>query len=924
MGAANIDNSFEKKLFCIRPDHAGGGFVQWRGKEFIKISKNSMENRTILLYSNNIDILLEEEEQERFSLTIEDELPNHMADDKSRKHVPFWKQYSSYLTWENTMSEALKEQIKESFHRHLTHTLAKRPEKASDLDRYHALALSIRDLMMDRWIATKDTYEEKHPRTVHYISLEFLMGRTLGNAMINLGVFDEAEAAIRELGFDPDLLRDEEVDAGLGNGGLGRLAACFLDSMATLEIPCYGYGIRYDYGIFRQIIQNGQQVEEPDNWLSRGNPWEIRRPELSRVIQFGGRVENHPSEKNPYRRKWVDTQEVLAMPYDTPIPGYKNNTVNTLRLWSAESLCGFNLSKFNQGDYISANLEAAMDQNITRVLYPNDNNYEGKELRLKQQYFLVSASLQDLIGRLKFYQIDLHNFADEAVIQLNDTHPALAIPELMRLLIDIENFSWEEAWLICTKTFNYTNHTLMSEALEKWSTALMEKLLPRHLEIIYEINFRFLRQVATKYIGDNDRLTRMSLIQERPEKMVRMAYMCVATSHKVNGVAALHTELLKSGLFKDFYDFCPDKFVNVTNGITPRRWLRKSNPELSKLISSKIGDDWVKNLDQLKQLEQFADDSALLKKMAQVKRANKLALAKYILDNNGIVVNPDSIFDVQVKRLHEYKRQLLNIIHAVTLYLELKDNPNMDFVPRTIIFGAKAAPGYFMAKLIIKLINSVADVINEDPAIGDKLKIVFLANYRVSLAEKIIPAADLSEQISLAGTEASGTGNMKFALNGALTIGTMDGANIEIHDAVGADNIFIFGMNVDEVNALRAHGYDPSEFTMKSPYLKRAINLIKSNFFSPGELDIFRPIVDSFAYDTYMTAVDFESFAEAQKRVSALYRDPQKWNRACLINIANMGMFSSDRSIMDYATKIWDINPFPVIMNAAENKTKTK
>lgn len=810
------------------------------------------------------------------------------------------------------LNTALKDQIIESFKRHLTCSLGKRPEKAVDLDRYHALALAIRDLMMQHWIATKDTYDEKAPRTVCYISLEFLMGRTLGNAMINLGVYDAAAEAMAELGFDADKLRDEEVDAGLGNGGLGRLAACFLDSMATLELPSYGYGIRYDYGIFKQIIQNGYQVEEPDNWLSRGNPWEIRRPELARIIHFGGRIIRYQDDVNPDRRKWVDTQDVLAMPYDTPVPGYKNNTVNTLRLWSAESLYGFNLTKFNQGDYISANLESAMSQNISRVLYPNDNNFEGKELRLKQQYFLVSSTLQDIIARTKELGGDLHDFDKNFVIQLNDTHPALAIPELMRLLIDVENFSWDEAWSITSKTFNYTNHTLMSEALEKWPVHLMEKLLPRHLEIIYEINFRFLRAVATRYIGDNDRLTRMSLIQEGREKMVRMAYMCVVASGKVNGVAALHTELLKDGLFRDFAEFYPGKFVNVTNGITPRRWLCKANPALASLISGKIGENWVRELDELEKIDVFATDKNFLKKLAAVKRENKVRLAEYIKEHNGVEVNPDSIFDVQVKRLHEYKRQLLNILHAIALYLEIKDNPNGDFVPRTIIFGAKSAPGYYMAKLIIKLINAAAEVINNDPMVGDRLKVVFLANYRVSLAEKIIPAADVSEQISLAGTEASGTGNMKFALNGALTIGTMDGANIEIHDCVGKDNIFIFGMNVDEVTQLRNSGYDPGAFIAQNPYLRRALELIRDNFFTPGEPDIFRPIIDSFNYDTYMVAADFASYMETQKKIADLYRDPVKWQEKCLHNIAKMGMFSSDRSIRDYAEKIWNIKPVSV------------
>ena len=806
----------------------------------------------------------------------------------------------------------MKETLKQLFLHHLTCSLGKRPEKAVNLDRYHALALTIRDLMMRDWIATRDEYEEKKPRTVHYISLEFLIGRTLGNAMVNLGVEQAATEAMAELGFKIDEIRDEEVDAGLGNGGLGRLAACFLDSMATLELPAFGYGIRYDYGIFKQIIQNGYQVEEPDNWLSRGNPWEIRRPEIARVVHFGGHVEKVPDDTNPDRRRWVDTQDVKAMPYDTPIPGYRNHTVNTLRLWSAESLYGFNLTKFNQGDYISANLESSLDQNITRVLYPNDNNHEGKELRLKQQYFLVSASLQDIFGRIEYYGTDLDELDKKVVVQLNDTHPALAIPEMMRILLDVHNYRWKKAWDITTHVFNYTNHTLMSEALERWSVKLFEKLLPRHLEIIYQINFIFLRQVATRYINDNCRLARMSLIQEHPEKMVRMAYMCVATAHRVNGVAALHTELLKSGLFHDFSEFFPDKFVNVTNGITPRRWLKKANPGLSRLIDDRIGDDWPKDLDRLEKLVEFDSDKEFLKQLAEVKRANKLVLTKYIYEHNGVTVNPDSIFDVQVKRLHEYKRQLLNILHAITLYLQLKDDPKADFVPRTIIFGAKSAPGYYLAKLIIKLINSVAEVVNNDKSIGDKLKIIFLANYRVSLAEKIIPAADLSEQISLAGTEASGTSNMKFALNGALTIGTLDGANIEIRDRVGADNIFIFGLNVDEVRQLREQSYRPREYVERSPMLKRALELIRNNFFSPGEFDIFRPILDSLDYDNYMCAADFDSYAAVQRQVAELYRNPVEWQKKCLHNIAKMGYFSSDRSIKEYAENIWDVKPCPI------------
>ena len=814
----------------------------------------------------------------------------------------------------------MKEVIKESFKRHLTRSLAKRPDKASDLDRYQALALSIRDLMVEKWLATKDVYEKEKSKTVCYISLEFLIGRTIGNAMINLGVYDAAKAAMQELGFDVEELREQEVDAGLGNGGLGRLAACFLDSMATLELPAYGYGIRYDFGIFKQLIVDDCQIEEPDNWLSNGNPWEIRRPELARIVKFGGHVEAYQDAgENKLRRRWVNSHQVLAMPYDTPIPGYENNTVNTLRLWAAQAVSGFDLSKFNQGDYINANLEAALSANISRVLYPNDNNYEGKELRLKQQYFLVSATIQDIIGRIKSIGGDLRDFPKYAVIQLNDTHPALAIPELMRILVDEENFLWEDAWAICTQSFNYTNHTLMSEALEKWSTDLLGKLLPRHLEIIYEINFRFLREVSTRYIGDNDRLSRMSIIEEHPVKMARMAYMCVVASHKVNGVAALHTELLKNGLFRDFNEFYPGKFVNVTNGITPRRWLRKANPDLSAVITERIGEGWCKDLSELKKFEKYADDPATIQAVAKAKRANKLRLAEHIREICSVTVNPDSIFDVQVKRLHEYKRQFLNILHAIALYLQLKDHPEMDFVPRTILFGAKAAPGYHMAKLIIRLINAVGDVINADSFIGDRLKVVFLPNYRVSLAEKIIPAADISEQISLAGTEASGTSNMKFALNGALTIGTLDGANVEISEQVGADNIFIFGMNVEEVEALRKKGYNPHTAINASPYLKRALDLIRSDFFSPANRGVFQPLIDSMNYDYYMVAADFDSYAKTQDKLAQLYKDPTEWTRRCIHNIANMGPFSSDRSIHDYATKIWDLQPVPVTLPASDD-----
>ncbi|OGV52191.1 MAG: glycogen phosphorylase [Lentisphaerae bacterium GWF2_52_8] len=813
---------------------------------------------------------------------------------------------------DKAQKEKMKAQLKESFMRHLTRTLAIRADKATDLDRYHALAYSIRDLMVEKWINTKTSYENKKPKTVYYISLEFLIGRTMGNAMINLGVYEIAKEAMAEMGFDVEELREEETDAGLGNGGLGRLAACFIDSMATMNIPSTGFGIRYDYGMFTQSIVDGYQVEEPDNWLRRGNPWEIRRPEICKVIRFYGRTAPSRDPKKKYRREWVDTQDVMAMPYDTPIPGYDTDNVNTLRLWSAQSLCGLNLSSFNRGDYINANIEASLTENITKVLYPNDNNYEGKELRLKQQYFLVAASLQDIIGKFKYNGGKLNKLHERVSIQLNDTHPALAIPELMRILVDEEGLDWDEAWATCRKTCNYTNHTLMGEALERWPVSMLSKLLPRHMEIIFDLNYRFMRDVSTRYPGKLDKLGRMSFIEEGAEKMVRMAYMAIVGSNRVNGVAALHTELLKNGLFRDFYEYEPEKFINVTNGITPRRWLRKANPELSDFITDKIGEGWVNDLDQLKEFEKLAGNRSVQSRFREIKRANKVHLAKHIIESNGVKVDPDSMFDVQVKRLHEYKRQLLNALHAISLYLEIKDNPNGNFVPRTIIFGAKAAPGYYMAKMIIKLINSVGDVINSDRTLRGKLSLVFLANYRVSLAEKIIPAADLSEQISLAGTEASGTGNMKFALNGALTIGTMDGANVEINDAVGEDNIFIFGMTVDEVKALRQRGYDPHYFVEKSPWLKRALELIRCDFFSQGEPGLFKCILDIFNYDTYMVAADFNAYRDKQKEVSETFLRKDEWTKKAIINMSNMGRFSSDRSISDYAHKIWNVKPMKI------------
>jgi starch phosphorylase len=777
-----------------------------------------------------------------------------------------------------------------------------------------ALALTVRELLVDKWIATRVEYEERKQKCVCYLSLEYLMGRVLGNAMINLEIYDKVKDALSDMDIDIGTLEDKEPDAGLGNGGLGRLAACFLDSMTTLQLPVFGYGIRYDYGIFKQKIREGFQVEEPDPWLKDGNPWEIMRPERSKVIRFYGRTEPYRNSDNKYRREWLDTEDVLAMPYDCPIPGYRTSHVNNLRLWSAQPLPSteFNLSKFNQGDYINANLNASLVENITRVLYPNDNNYEGKELRLKQQYFLVAATLYDIIMRCKFLGIDLRKLDENVSIQLNDTHPALAIPELMRVLVDEENIEWNEAWSVCVKVFAYTNHTLMSEALEKWPVSLMSKLLPRHMEIIYELNQKFLRKIANKYPGDNAKVSRMSFIEEGSEKQIRMAYVAVAGSNRVNGVAKLHTDLLKNGLFKDFYDYSPHKFISVTNGVTPRRWLLKANPSLASIITKRIGDKWVKDLFELEKLLKYEKDESLLSDLLKAKKANKIRLAAHVFEKTGIKLNTAAIFDIQVKRFHEYKRQLLNVLHVIDFYLRIKDGTAADFPPRVFIFGGKSAPGYFMAKTIIKFINAVAAVVNNDDEVDDKLKVIFMEDYGVSLAEKIIPAADLSEQISLAGTEASGTGNMKFALNGALTIGTMDGANVEICEAVGRDNIFIFGMTVEEVSALVSKGYNPREFVSRDQGLQRVLDLIKDAFFSYDRKDIFSPLLDNLYADPYMIMADFQSYSEAQKRVGELFKDETAWAKTTLRNIAKMGIFSSDRAIKEYADKIWGIEPMLV------------
>ncbi|MGD1019110.1 MAG: glycogen/starch/alpha-glucan phosphorylase [Verrucomicrobiia bacterium] len=795
------------------------------------------------------------------------------------------------------------------FEHHLRYTLAKDRYSATDRDRYYALARAVRDRLIERWMVTQQTHHKRNVKRVYYLSLEFLMGRLLGNNVVNLKMEDTCRAAMAQAGLDWNVLRDYEADAGLGNGGLGRLAACFLDSMSTLNLPAVGYGLRYDFGIFNQKIVNGYQVEQPDDWLKLGYPWEIAHPEFSFEVQYEGRVEARPGSKGMEWR-WVDTSTVIGMPYDLPVVGYGGGTVNTLRLWSAKAAEEFNLDDFNRGSYVDAVQNKVFSENLTKVLYPNDNVFEGKELRLKQEYFFVSCSIQDILRRFKSDGNAWEIFPDKVFMQLNDTHPSLVIPELMRLLVDREGLGWDEAWRITTASTGYTNHTILPEALEKWPVDMFGRLLPRHLQIILEINARFMRDVATRYPLDTDRLRRMSIIQEDGQKYVRMANLAVVGSCSVNGVAELHTRLLKERVLRDFAEFWPAKFNNKTNGITPRRWLLKANPPLARLITESIGDGWITDLEQLRQLESFVDDASFRERFRAAKQQNKTALAQHIARQLGIAVSPESLFDVQVKRLHEYKRQLLLVLYTIVLYNRLKCSPALDIAPRTFIFAAKAAPGYAMAKLIIKLIHQVAEVINRDVEIGGKMKVVFLPNYRVSLAERIIPAADLSEQISLAGTEASGTGNMKLQLNGALTIGTLDGANVEILEQVGEDNIFIFGMTAEEVERRRAT-YKPSDIYRGDDEVRRALDLIQRNFFSMLEPGIFKPVVQSLLDwgDHYMLLADLRDYIETQEKVDAAYKDREGWTRKTILNVARAGKFSSDRAIREYMSEIWHAEP---------------
>ncbi|KAK6328793.1 hypothetical protein J4Q44_G00007710 [Coregonus suidteri] len=807
-------------------------------------------------------------------------------------------------------------EIKKSFNRHLHFTLVKDRNVATPRDYYFALAHTVRDHLVGRWIRTQQYYYEKDPKRIHYLSLEFYMGRTLQNTMINLGLQNACDEAIYQLGLDIEELEEIEEDAGLGNGGLGRLAACFLDSMASLGLAAYGYGIRYEFGIFNQKITNGWQVEEADDWLRYGNPWEKARPEYMLPVHFYGRVEHTGKGV-----KWMDTQVVLAMPYDTPVPGFKNNTVNTMRLWSAKAPKDFNLQEFNVGDYIEAVLDRNLAENISRVLYPNDNFFEGKELRLKQEYFVVAATLQDIIRRFKSSKFgcrdpvrtSFETFPEKVAIQLNDTHPALAIPELMRILVDVEKLDWDKAWELTCQTCAYTNHTVLPEALERWPVNLFEKLLPRHLQIIYEINHLHLQRIAAMFPGDNDRLRRMSLIEEGDSKRINMAHLCVVGSHAVNGVARIHSEIIKNTVFKDFYEVEPEKFQNKTNGITPRRWLLLCNPGLANIIAEKIGDDFLTDLFQLRKLLDFIDDDYFIRDIANVKQENKQKFAAYLEKEYEVNINPESIFDIQVKRIHEYKRQLLNVLHIITFYNRIKKDPSKHFVPRTVIIGGKAAPGYHMAKMIIKLITSVGQVVNNDLVVGDRLKVIYLENYRVSLAEKVIPAADLSEQISTAGTEASGTGNMKFMLNGALTIGTMDGANVEMAEEAGEENLFIFGMRVEDVEAMDQTGYNAREYYERLPELKQVIDQIQTGHFSPKDPELFKDVVNMLMnHDRFKVFADYEAYITCQNRVNELYKDPKDWTRTVIRNIAGSGKFSSDRTISEYAREIWGVEPSDV------------
>ncbi|WCG82831.1 glycogen phosphorylase [Pectobacterium sp. A5351] len=798
------------------------------------------------------------------------------------------------------------EALKHSIAYKLMFTVGKDPSIANKHDWLNATLLAVRDRMVERWLRSNRAQLSQDVRQVYYLSMEFLLGRTLSNALLAMGLYDDLKAALDGMGLELDDLLQEENDPGLGNGGLGRLAACFLDSLATMALPGRGYGIRYEYGMFKQNIVNGKQAESPDYWLEYGNAWEFPRHSTRYKVRFGGRIQQEGS-----KMRWLETEEVIACAYDQIIPGFDTDATNTLRLWGAQASNEINLGKFNQGDYFAAVEDKNHSENVSRVLYPDDSTYSGRELRLRQEYFLVSATVQDILNRHWMMHKTYSNLAEKFAIHLNDTHPVLAIPELMRLLIDEHKFKWIEAWTVVRKVFSYTNHTLMQEALETWPVDMLGKILPRHLQLIFEINEHFLEYVQKEVPDDNDLLARVSIIDENNGRKVRMAWLAVVASHKVNGVSELHSDLMVQSLFADFARLFPNRFCNKTNGVTPRRWLALANPSLSKLLDDTIGHNWRTDLSQLSELKQHIDYPAFVQKIRKVKLKNKVRLATYMAENLNIVVNPESLFDVQIKRIHEYKRQLLNVLHIITLYNRIKDDPDVDRVPRVAIFAGKAASAYYMAKHIINLINDVAKVINNDPALHDRLKVVFIPNYSVSLAQLIIPAADLSEQISLAGTEASGTSNMKFALNGALTIGTLDGANVEMLEHIGEENMFIFGNTAEQVEALRQSGYNPRQYYDQDEELRRVLTQITTGVFSPDDSRRYSDLFDSLVNfgDYYQLLADYRSYVDTQDRVDELYEKKDEWARCAVQNIANMGYFSSDRTIGEYAEDIWNIKP---------------
>jgi starch phosphorylase len=805
------------------------------------------------------------------------------------------------------------EDLKQAFLDNLFCGMGRVPIAATRNDAYTALALTIRDRVFKQGVRTLETFREHNVRLVAYLSAEFLPGPHLANNLLNLGITEPTREAMKELGLNLDDLIAQEEEPGLGNGGLGRLASCYLDSLASLEVPAAGYGIRYEFGIFDQTIKDGWQVEITDKWLRFGNPWEIVRPEIAYEVPFGGRTEVWTDDQGRYRVCWIPETVVKGVAYDTPVLGYRVGTCNHLRLWKAEAVESFDFAAFNHGDYYRAVEDKMHSENITKVLYPNDEMLQGKTLRLQQQFFFVTCSLRDMIRLQLLLDRPLDRFHEKWAIQLNDTHPAIAVAELMRLLVDEHGLDWDTAWHVTRNTFAYTNHTLLPEALEKWAVPLFGGLLPRHLEIIYEINRRFLDEVRAKFPGDDARIARMSLIDEAGERSVRMANLAAVGSHHINGVARLHSELLKRTVMRDFAELWPEKFLNVTNGVTPRRFVAVSNPPLARLITDRIGDGWLRDLEQLRKLEVLAGDRGFQRQFREVKLAAKRGLAALIERRVGTKVNPESLFDIQAKRLHEYKRQHLNALHILTLYLRLKRDPKADVPARTFVFGAKAAPGYFMAKLIIKFINSVASLVNNDPAVQDRLKVVFFPDFNVTNAQHVYPAADLSEQISTAGKEASGTGNMKFSLNGALTIGTLDGANVEIREEVGADNFFLFGLDAEQVRQLKARGYRPRDHYEQNAALREVLDFIASGAVAHGDTNLFRPLVDNLLRDDpFLVLVDYEDYVACQERVSALWRDPAAWTRTAILNVARMGRFSSDRSIRDYCEQVWNVKPVAV------------